>query len=184
MSTAESTRNRLLDAANRHVHVNGSKRLTLEAVAKEAGMSKGALLYHFPNKDALVRAMVARHITDFEDAVRDQAQPAETGADWLRAYIECCFDSEVSNQKGSSSVLAAAANNLELLEALRERSAVWQNTIETDAADPSLATLLRLAADGLWYADLLDLNPLSAEQREKVRQTAVEFSKQAAGQPE
>ena len=49
-----------LDAAESVVVRQGIANLTLEAVAAEAGMSKGGLLHHFPSKDRLVEAMVTR----------------------------------------------------------------------------------------------------------------------------
>jgi AcrR family transcriptional regulator len=50
----------MLDAAEAVVVRQGIANLTLEAVAAEAGMSKGGLLHHFPSKDRLVEAMVVR----------------------------------------------------------------------------------------------------------------------------
>ncbi|MCL4694718.1 MAG: TetR/AcrR family transcriptional regulator, partial [Candidatus Hydrogenedentes bacterium] len=47
----------LLDSAEAVVVEGGPSRLTLDAVAEKAGVSKGGLLYHFPTKDALVEAM-------------------------------------------------------------------------------------------------------------------------------
>src|SRR5205809_615370 len=50
---------KLLDAAEAVVVRQGIANLTLDAVAAEAGMSKGGLLHHFPTKDRLVEALVA-----------------------------------------------------------------------------------------------------------------------------
>ncbi|MDO8275460.1 MAG: TetR/AcrR family transcriptional regulator, partial [Serpentinimonas sp.] len=46
----KDTRNALLEATNTVILRDGIAHLTLEAVAKEAGVSKGGLLYHFPSK--------------------------------------------------------------------------------------------------------------------------------------
>jgi len=54
------TRERLLDAAAKVVHRDGAQALTLDAVAQEAEVSKGGLLYHFKSKNDLVNAMVER----------------------------------------------------------------------------------------------------------------------------
>ena len=43
----------------------GVAKLTLEAVAKE-GVSKGGLLYHFSNKEALIEGMIVRGVEDYE----------------------------------------------------------------------------------------------------------------------
>src|SRR5262245_2150654 len=53
-------RDRLLDAAEAVVVRQGIANLTLDAVAAEAGLSKGGLLHHFPTKDKLVEGMVVR----------------------------------------------------------------------------------------------------------------------------
>jgi AcrR family transcriptional regulator len=52
--------NTLLDAAEAVVVRQGIANLTLDAVAAEAGMSKGGLLHHFPTKNRLVEALVMR----------------------------------------------------------------------------------------------------------------------------
>jgi AcrR family transcriptional regulator len=39
----------ILDAASKIVNQRGIFNLTLEAVAEEAGISKGGLLYHYPS---------------------------------------------------------------------------------------------------------------------------------------
>lgn len=57
---AEGTRDRILDALEKLLLVNGVAQVTLEAVAAQAGVSKGGLLYHFPSKEALLAAMVRR----------------------------------------------------------------------------------------------------------------------------
>ena len=55
-----SLQDTLLDAAETVVARQGFANLTLDAVAAEAGISKGGLLHHFPSKDRLVEGLVAR----------------------------------------------------------------------------------------------------------------------------
>ena len=85
-----ATRESLLNAAGEVVLRSGADALTLDAVAKEAGVSKGGLLYHFPNKDALLTSMVANLITEFEQLLEleltREGDLTAKGA-WLRAYI-------------------------------------------------------------------------------------------------
>ena len=59
------TRQKILTAASQIVQCKGLQ-LTLEAVAKEAGLSKGGLLYHFSNKEALIEGMIVRGVEDYE----------------------------------------------------------------------------------------------------------------------
>jgi len=52
----------ILTAAERVVLRDGVTCLTLEAVACEANLSKGGVLYHFATKEALIQAMLERLI--------------------------------------------------------------------------------------------------------------------------
>lgn len=54
---AAKTRIAIIDAARRIFHKNGVVRSTLEEIAKEAGVSRGAVYWHFQNKAELFFAM-------------------------------------------------------------------------------------------------------------------------------
>ena len=58
--TDTGLRDALLDAAEAVVARQGVANLTFDAVAAEAGMSKGGLLHHFRSKDRLIEALVTR----------------------------------------------------------------------------------------------------------------------------
>ena len=62
MSNPTSTRDAILDAAQHIAAHKGAGHVTLDAVAKESGLSKGGVLYHFPNKDSLINSMLQRLI--------------------------------------------------------------------------------------------------------------------------
>lgn len=159
------TKQQLLDAAEQVVFTQGASKLTLNAVAKKASVSKGGLLYHFPSKDALIQALIQQLIENFEQAISQQAEHVAGTSDWLQAYINTTFDPESSQVHASAGILAAIANNLDLLDPLRQRYQVWQQHVETSGIDPTRALLLQLAADGLWFAELLQLISFSTEQR-------------------
>jgi TetR/AcrR family transcriptional repressor of nem operon len=54
----ERTRKRLLQAAFREMHRSGFRSADLDAILAKAGVTKGALYYHFDNKEALGYAVV------------------------------------------------------------------------------------------------------------------------------
>lgn len=54
------THTRILDAVERIIVQKGVTGLTLEAAAREAGVSKGGLLYHFGSKEALLTGLMQR----------------------------------------------------------------------------------------------------------------------------
>ena len=54
---AEQTRKDIIDAARRVFHTCGVSRSTLEKIAQEAGVTRGAVYWHFENKAELFFAM-------------------------------------------------------------------------------------------------------------------------------
>src|SRR6478752_5817086 len=53
-------RDAVLDACEALLIEVGERAATLDAVAKRAGVSKGGLLYHFPNKEAMISSLLER----------------------------------------------------------------------------------------------------------------------------
>ena len=140
-----ATRENLLRAASALVARSGSRALTLEAVAASTGVSKGGLLYHFPNKKALVTAMVGQAIDGFEAAVQ---AVVDRGADWLAAYVEATL-ADVGSGEALSGVLSAVAEDPSLLAPFREALDRWYRQ-GLAGYGPEVLPLL-LALDGLWF---------------------------------
>jgi AcrR family transcriptional regulator len=174
MTRSEDTRERILFGAEEVVLRDGVAHLTLESAAAEAGISKGGVLYHFPSRAALVTAMVQRLSSEFDaDLEKEGAWSGEPGA-FTRAYLEANFgpSSEVPGSRErrlGAAVIAGVASDNELLEPLRERFVAWQHALEADGLPPAASSLVRLAADGLWFTSLFSLAPLGDELRSEVR---------------
>jgi AcrR family transcriptional regulator len=155
------TRTRLLDAATQVLLRDGAQALTLESVAKEAKVSKGGLLYHFANKQALVAGMVAQLVRQFDAAIRDAGD--EPGAA-TRAYLAATVAATptaagAAADRTAAALFAAALVDPDALIPLREVYQRWQRRLEHDGIDPARATAVRLAVDGWWLARLVDLAP-------------------------
>jgi AcrR family transcriptional regulator len=172
------TRDRILDAAESIVIRDGVARLTLDAAAAEAQLSKGGVLYHFPTRDLLVSGMVERLVAAF-DADLDDEVAADTAGDagetgrYVRAYVratvrESRTPEEVRRERAGAAVLAAMASEPQLLEPLRTSFDRWQRRLVADGIDPVKATVARLAADGLWLIELFGFAPLDEPLRGKV----------------
>ncbi len=172
----QATKQRLLQAAAQIVQEQGVSQLTLDAVAKKANVSKGGLLYHYPSKTALLEGMVARLIDSFEAAVAQQ--PGDDPTSRLEAYIRLTFDPDYSQLSESMGILAAVANDPRLLEPLQKQYQVWQAAIESSGFNPVMATIISLAADGLWFTELFGVSPLSEEMRSQVLATLLQLIKE------
>lgn len=59
----------IVDAAERQIAEHGPHALSLRAVARDLGMTVQGLYHYFPNRDALVTALVAKAYDDLGDAV-------------------------------------------------------------------------------------------------------------------
>jgi AcrR family transcriptional regulator len=164
---AGETRDLLLDAAARLLLRDPSK-LTLDAVAEEAGVSKGGLLYHFSSKNDLLDAVIDRWEARFEEEIEKTAEPGPGG--WTRAYVDVTAqDFDDPHIRGvDAGIIAALALHQKRLETVRARYAAKQERVERDDIDPVDATIVRLATDGLWFCELLDLGPPQGELRAQV----------------
>ena len=143
---ASRTRETIFKACSRILRREGLVNLTLEAVAVEAGLSKGGLLYHFPTKLALIEALFEYHNCKFED--RLEAIAKEEGDDpgaWLRAYAKASIE-QITDPKNASlyaSLLAAEERYDSAHQLMRNKYVIWQNKVENCGLDPTWATLVR-----------------------------------------
>lgn len=78
---AEETRLQILDAAERTFHDKGVSRASLADIAAAAGVSRGAIYWHFQNKVDLFQAMIDRLRMPLEDLA--QASQSENEPDPL-----------------------------------------------------------------------------------------------------
>ncbi|MDV2581829.1 TetR/AcrR family transcriptional regulator [Alkalibacillus haloalkaliphilus] len=164
-----SRRIEILNAASKIVSDKGIFNLTLEAVAKEAGISKGGLLYHFPSKEALVEGMVEHLAHNYRAKIASNVDndPLDKGK-WTRAFLNVTFNQGYPNKDMHSGLLAAKAVKPELLEPLHNAYEEWQSNIENDGLDPVDATIIRLATDGIWLSELFEIYQIEPEQKKHV----------------
>jgi AcrR family transcriptional regulator len=158
-----ATKRRILDASERVVLRDGVGHLTLEAAAGEAGLSKGGVLYHFPSRDALVAAMVTRIIEQFDQDITSYlpepgTPEAQRSGAYVRAYVRATLEPVTPGEERlGAALLAAVASEPELVVPLQEAADGWQARLVDDGLDPTLATLIRMACDGLWLCGLFGL---------------------------
>ena len=88
---------------------------------------------------------------------------AESG-NFARRYV-AANDGAHAEEVG---MLAALVADPQVLAAVRDRHETWQDRVANEGGDPVDATVARLAADGLWLADLLGTAPPRGQLRERV----------------
>lgn len=89
---AAATRDSILDAAEKLFVEQGVSRTTLQHIATQAGVTRGAIYWHFDDKSAVFNAMMERATLPFECAlsVLGKADAAHV-LDDLRAFIVDIF---------------------------------------------------------------------------------------------
>jgi AcrR family transcriptional regulator len=173
ISAARDTKSQLLDAAEAVVTRDGVRNLTLDAVAAQSGISKGGLLYHFRSKEDLAAAMIQRSIGWFDDAlVEAGTDDPEPQGRYTRAYIKASLGMTPLTGAGFDNLCSAMTTALlsfpERLGPIQEQGLRTQRHVEKDGLDPVLATIIRLAIDGLWLSENFNLMRFDKDMKAKV----------------
>lgn len=159
----------ILHAASKVVSERGIFNLTLEAVALEAGVSKGGLLYHFPSKEALVKGMVEHLAGNYREKIAASVEEStQENGKWISSYADVTFNNPYPNKEMHAGLLAAKAVNSDLLDPIRDLYNEWQAAIEDDGIDPVKATIIRLATDGIWLSELFDIHHLGEDKKKEI----------------
>lgn len=115
---AEQTRQLLLEVAMRSFAEKGLANTSLKEVAAEAGVTHGALYWHFKNRDELLRQLYFQVESPFEAQYIEQQQAARQNAlDALTLYLKgilAVMASEPLQQQGYRLFRLHAANRPEL----------------------------------------------------------------------
>lgn len=178
---AAATRDSILDAAEKLFVEQGVSRTTLQHIATAAGVTRGAIYWHFDDKGALFNAMMERAILPLEAEMQvlDQAESEDPLVD-LRNHMLAVLDRTV-NDPGARRVFEIATLKVEFvgeMDAVRQRRkdnmANWMTRAErriglaadkgliSRQVDPSrVALALWIMIDGLirnWMFDPQDFD--------------------------
>ncbi len=165
---------KLLNAAEAVVVRQGIANLTLDAVAAEAGMSKGGLLHHFPTKDRLVEALVTRAAENWRACYMEAyGRTPEGPGRMARALLSHCLSDAQGwtdeLRRSSAAVFAALAQNPSLIEPMRAVYSDLRRRIAEDGLSPGVGEAVAAAIDGLWLYWVLGLAPVNQELVVRVR---------------
>ena len=172
--TDTGLRGALLDAAEAVVARQGVANLTFDAVAAEAGMSKGGLLHHFRSKDRLVEALVARAAENWRACWMGSYERAPEGPGRMTRGLlnHCLSDTQTWTEqlrRSSSAVFAALAQNPSLIEPMRAVYVDLHRRIAEDGLPPGVGEAVVTAIDGLWLYWVLGLVPVDQDLMRRLR---------------
>src|SRR5262245_20490297 len=136
MGKRPNSRAAILDAAEALASEVGANHMSLDAVARKAGISKGGLLYQFPSKVALLQGMLERYVEQLE-APRQGARKGNghlpEAQRLLAARLAARGNRHIAKQRrGSFGMIAAIAERPALLDPIRAAHArIWKKLHET-----------------------------------------------------
>lgn len=144
-----SKREFILEAAEQLVHERGAAHLTFDALTEATGISKGGLLYHFENKDALIVAMLERYSLCRQE-MKARMQGDKTGPD---EEIKALLKAELAhNRQGNlavdSAIIAAVATNPQLMQVISEKQAELFQLLDQSSVGPIQARVAWFAVMG------------------------------------
>ncbi|MEN3176878.1 TetR/AcrR family transcriptional regulator [Gluconobacter sp. OJA] len=172
---AEQVRQDILHAAAEIVIERGVQSLTLAAVASRARVSKGGLLHHFACKADLIRILVETLIADFETALDACAKgDPEPYGRRIRAYVRANLAYSVNNRKIAIALFPLSFSEPELVTLLRTSCDRWLNS--PDEIDSVQSYVIRLATDGFWMADTMNIHSENSNLREKALEHLVKMT--------
>lgn len=127
---AEKTRNQILDAAERVFHAQGVSYTSLEDVARAAGVTRGAIYWHFQNKAELFSAMHERVTLPFMNLFEPLLGSSQPMIDLQALCVNGLRELEVNEQRRRIfDVLMHRCEYVDAIPCAAQRMSLWHETI-------------------------------------------------------
>ena len=161
----------ILKSAMDIIQNDGIGSLTLEKVSKKAKISKGGLLYHFPTKESILNEIFANMLTKFEEKLNISLLTDHSN-EWSVNYMKSTLEDLLDTQYQTSGLILALATQPALMELLRNKYKEWDKQMNKSKSNSDISKILRYAADGIWFCEILGLSKLSKKEKSKLLEQA------------
>ena len=113
----EKTQQKILDAAISLFLQGDYDQVSIEKIAREAGVSKGAIFHYYPTKAALAFDAVKHLFDEFEKRLNEETENRSLGPEgYLEAYVYSSLKMEVE-EKGLTKFLLTLVSRADFPEA-------------------------------------------------------------------
>jgi AcrR family transcriptional regulator len=157
----------VLDAAEAVVAREGATRLTLEAVAAEAGISKARVIYDYKTKQALIRALIQRRISDEDKRLSKLlGDMADAPNAQIRSRISLTANSPRNDtQAVAVSLCSATTQDAELMATIQQWYSNAVDQVLESSPNPRTTLIAFLAVEGIRILEYLGLHTLPGAER-------------------
>lgn len=174
-----SARAKILDAAERLILRDGPPGLSVDAVLREAGVSKGGFFHHFETKEALLGALLER----LAGALNDQlARALKDGRAVLPAMISIAFDMPRAERERTRALvlalLAGAMDSPDVAHTARLANEQSLALARKGGVDIGVALVVQLALDGYFLGESFGTLKLGSKQKRALRDTLLALVEQ------
>lgn len=156
----------ILDAAMRVLDAADGGDITYDAVAREAGLTKAGLMYHFPSKDAMMIAIIEHVIGRWQHELQTAlgvTLEESTLTQRVHAFVE--FAGSGGATSGEFAVFSEAVRRPALSAPWLDYLRTWFAVDGGDAPDATALLLVWLATNGLWIAESTGILALDDDRR-------------------
>jgi AcrR family transcriptional regulator len=166
------TKEKIFNAVNDLYKTEGIDSLTLEKIAKRAGISKGGLLYHFPSKDSILAGLVERNLKEFVEGAKvliselDDLK-GEALHEKLEYFVDCYVDEYFEELEPG--ILAIFAQKPEFAKKSFAMEKKVFNVFMQYFDDPEEIILLLLAMQGYFFVKAVDYDFMAEGYEKKIK---------------
>jgi AcrR family transcriptional regulator len=165
---SERTRAAVIQSALAIIARDGAGKLTLDAIARESGISKGGVMHQFRTKQAVLEALLDHQIAHSDE--RTQAHLAKIdpagGEANLQAQIAVLREVATDPTSVAFALVSAFAEDPGLLAIVRRSGEPKLQLLKDEAKDQDMALLRYVAARGLAIPALMGMCSLTPEERD------------------
>ncbi|PSJ59302.1 TetR/AcrR family transcriptional regulator [Pseudaminobacter soli (ex Li et al. 2025)] len=157
-------RNKVLDAAEKVVSEQGVGGLTIDAVAKACGISKGGVQYAFGTKDDLIAAMIDRWEAEFDAEVAELGKGDTSVEGGVRAHAEATRDFDGTSVDRAAVMLAALVQDKNRLAKTRAWYEARMAQLDSSTEEGRRLRLAFLASEGAFLLRSFGFMPMTDEE--------------------
>jgi AcrR family transcriptional regulator len=174
----------VLDAAERVAIRDGAVGLSIDAVAKEAGISKSRVVYDYKSKSGLLQALIERRLRTEDDRIlaaieehRGSANPELCGR--IAAASEVPKDDD---RAIALTICAAMSSEEPLQDMVRKWVGRDIGAVQAGAGNRALALVAYLALHGLMSLEYMDFHRWDPIERDTILNEIRQLSEAASSQ--
>ena len=168
--SAQDTRRALLTSAGDAIRSKGVH-ASLDDIARQAGVSKGGLIYHFASKEGLVLELARDLLTAFRTDLANQLDPDDTTPGRLtRAYLRTLL-TPAEDETAARETIALITQLMTIpavADLARREAEALQADLDADGLPSDVLALVISAADGIGSAPLWGARSHSPEHHQLI----------------